>query len=117
MVSSADRGDSLKLTVDDFNRAMGWLVEAELYMPEIFRVGAPGADSKVMDEIYHFLLVACTNVEAISEHRLTRFAAERIPFHSVDRALKVMEASGMIKAVKIDPKTGLRMYAPIIKVG
>jgi len=114
MVSSADRGDNLKLSLDDFNRALGWLREAEVLMPEIFRIGSPGADAKVMDEIHHFLIVACTNVEAISEHRLTRFASERIPMTAVKSAIEVMQASGRIRSVRVDPKTGLRMFAPVV---
>jgi len=42
MVAAVDRSDTLLLTKDDFNRAMGWLLEAEMNMPDIFRLGRRG---------------------------------------------------------------------------
>lgn len=57
IISSADKGDSLLLTMEDFNRAMSWLTEAEAAMPDIFKASGVLADAKAMDEIYHFVLV------------------------------------------------------------
>ena len=66
MVSSVDRGNSLVLLREDFNRAMNWLAEAEFQMPEIFKAGATNVDSQAMDEIIHYVksttvLTALTN--------------------------------------------------------
>src|SRR6266404_8384872 len=58
MVAAVDRSDTLLLTREDFNRAMGWLLEAEVNMPDIFKAGGGGADEKAMDEIYQFVLVS-----------------------------------------------------------
>src|SRR5258708_35738759 len=55
MVSAADRGDVLLLTKEDFNRAMGWLLEAECAMPDIFSAGSTGTDARAIDEISHFI--------------------------------------------------------------
>src|SRR5258708_36223082 len=48
MISSIDRGSDLMLTVDDFNHAMFWLLEAEERMPMIFRQGLVSIDSQIM---------------------------------------------------------------------
>jgi hypothetical protein len=114
MISSADKGDSLLLTMEDFNRAMGWLIEAEVFMPEIFKAGAVHADAKAMDEIYHFLLVG-GGAKGLSEHQVMNFAKERLPIHSCRNAIILMEGSGLIKAVGIEKSTGLRRFVAIPK--
>lgn len=96
MVSAAARSDTLVLGREDFNRAMNWLVEAETYMPDIFRAGATGADGKAMDEIWHY--IASINAgQPVSEAKIVNFARERVPAHSVMRIFEIMERSGMIK--------------------
>ena len=44
MVASIDRSNALSLTQDDFNKALGWLIEAELTMPDIFKAGSTSVD-------------------------------------------------------------------------
>lgn len=111
MVASCDRGDSLHITIPDFNRAMGWLLEAELYMPEIFRTSAAGADGKAMDEILHFIqLNDITGKDGIAEHKLVNFVRERVPAHAVMRVIEIMEKSGMIQGSQKDTHTGMRHF-------
>jgi hypothetical protein len=109
MVASIDRGDNLSLSVADFNRSMGWLLEAEAHMPDIFSAGTTGADGKAIDEILHFIR-ANTGKTGISEHRIVNFARERLPIHAVMRVIEVMEKSGMIHAQSQDSRTGLRSF-------
>lgn len=96
MISALDRSNTLLLTRDDFNRALGWMVEAELAMPDIFKAGAGNADAKAMDEIYHFVLMQCSGGRVCPERRIISFAKERIPLHSVTRAVDLMIASGQL---------------------
>lgn len=113
LVSSADRSDSKNLTAADFNRALGWLIEAELNMPEIFRTGSGSTDSKAMDEILNFVqaLHAKTKMP-VSEREIIKFARERVPAHSVLRVIEIMERGGMIRQRSMDPKTGARTFTP-----
>lgn len=97
MVSAVDRSNTLLLTREDFNTAMNWLVQAEAFMPEIFKAGAIGADASAMEEIYHFVLTMDKG-KGVSEHSITNFAQRRLPIHSVTRVYEVMERSGMIRA-------------------
>lgn len=109
MIASVDRGNELMLTKADFNRAMGWLLEAEHYMVDIFKSGGSGFnDSSAMDEIQHH--VAQAGAKGMPEHLIVRFAKDFVPGHSVINVLKVMEMSGMIIAISNDPKTGLRVF-------
>lgn len=108
MVASVDRGESLTLTKADFNTAMGWLLEAEETMPFIFQAGAIGADAKVMDEAYHFVQIH--GEKGVPEHKLVKFASERMPTYAVIKMLEVMERADMIRVAGVDKGTGTRTW-------
>ena len=95
MVSAADRGDVLLLTKEDFNRAMGWLVEAEAFMPDIFTSGSTGTDARALDEIHHWITLKDTG-DGVPEHQIINFARTRIPLNTIWRVIETMVASGMI---------------------
>lgn len=109
MIASVDRGDSLTLTREDFNKAMGWLLEAESFMPSIFQAGIAGADGRAMEEIRHLIEIADIKGTGVSEHKVVKFASERVPAHTVMRMLENMERSGMIEVDHKD-KLGIRYY-------
>lgn len=87
---------------------MNWLVRAEALMPEIFKAGAANADAKAMEEIAHFVTV----LKKVPEHKLVRFAQERVPAHSVMRVIDLMVRSGMVKILVQDDRTGMRVFGP-----
>lgn len=106
MVASVDRGSDLTLNKSDFNRAFGWLVEAESAAPEIFRIGSTSGDAKVMDEIYHFVV----QNKRVNEAALVRYARRLLPAYAVINVLSLMERGGMIRAIAVDGKTNLRTF-------
>ena len=112
MVSAIDRSDVLLLTVDDFNRALGWLLEAEQTMPDIFKAGAGNADARAMDEIYHYVLTLGAR-GPVPERKIINFAREHIPLHSIERVIGIMERAGMIAAVRLD-KQGFKTFKAVV---
>lgn len=108
MVSCADRSDVLLLTKDDFNRAMGWLVEAEAFMPDLFTAGSTGTDSRAIDEIAHYIALSDKG-DGVPEHKIVNFARTRVPMHSILRIIEIMVASGQITNRGID-KYGARWF-------
>lgn len=112
MVSAIDRSSALVLTADDFRRALGWLEDAEKYMPDIFKAGGVGTDTAAMEEIYHYVL---TYGKWIPETKLVNFARERVPAHSVVRVIDIMMRSGMIEPSQPNPKTGMRDWRAIVQ--
>lgn len=109
MIACIDAGNHLMLTKEHFNRAMGWLLEAELFMPEIFRDGqSTGTDSKIMDEVIHLM-----GDKEVPESQLVRYLRDRVPSYAVIRVLEVMERSAMIRVTAIDGKTGLRKFSSV----
>lgn len=101
MVSCADRSDVLLLTKADFNRALGWLLEAESTMPDIFTSGGTGTDSRAIDEISHYINIADKG-DGVPEHLIVNFARTRVPMHTILRVIEIMVASGQITAKGID---------------
>lgn len=112
MVSSIDRGNALALTKEDFNRAMNWLVEAETLMPDIFKAGAANVDGQAIDEIHH-LIMAADKGSGVSEQRITRFAKDYVPIHSIMRIIDIMEGSGQIICRGRDKLTGMRYFSAV----
>lgn len=108
VIAAASKSNALVLTKDDFNTAMNWLLEAETYMPEIFKAGAIHADAKAMDEVYH--LVAMAKDQMVPETRLMNWMRERMPVHSVQRAVETMVAAGRLKVRGVDRDTKLTWY-------
>ncbi len=109
MIASVERSDVLVLDRDCFNRAMGWLVEAEEMMPEIFKAGAVGTDGKVMEEILHYI-ATLDGGKGVSEHLITRFASKHLPIHTAIRVIEVLEKSGQITAAFLNKRTGMRSF-------
>lgn len=114
MVACADRDNSMLVVVGDFNRAMGWLIEAELAMPSIFEMGSISEDSKIMEEIAHFVQIQCEKFKdrGVSEGLIIRFASTKTNAQYVLRILDIMERSGQLKVQAHDQRTGMRTYIP-----
>ncbi len=110
MVSAIDSSNALVLTERDFVRALGWLSEAENYMPDIFKAGTVNLDSQAMDEIRHFVMAADRG-KGVPEHKITYFARDKLPIGMMLRLLETMEQMGMIQNRGIDSKTGYRMFS------
>ena len=106
MIASVDRSNELKLDIPDFNRAMGWLLEAEALMPLIFEVGQVAPDSRVMDEAVHFIKQFAG---AVPEYKIINFLRSKVSSNLVGPILNTMIASRMIVARDIDEK-GLRKF-------
>jgi energy-coupling factor transporter ATP-binding protein EcfA2 len=106
MVASVDRTNDLMLEVQDFNRAMGWLLEAEAVMGSVFQVGSIAPDSRVMDEVVHFIK---QHPGAVSEHLIVNFMRERTSSVVIGPMLKTMETSRMIVAKSVDSR-GMRQF-------
>lgn len=111
MISSIDQNDSLVLTLADFDRALRWLLEAELTMPEIFKAGATNADGIAIDDIGHFVKIT-DDGNGISEQRITHYAKDKVPLHTIIHVVESLERSGVIKCVRTDRRSGVRYYSP-----
>lgn len=109
MIASACRSNELMLTKADFNIAMGWILEAEQLMPNIFQAGGGSQDSAALDEIVHY--VASAGDHGRSEHQITKFAIGRgMPMYSIMRTVDILVSSGMIEQARELDRQGLRVF-------
>lgn len=116
MVCSAARGSDMVIRLEDFTLAMELFLEAERYMPDVFKAMRHNSDANVYDETYNYVYTTFLKENApVAEHRIIYFIGQRAPSHSVTRVLEVMVANGMLKIANIAGPGGRPMYAPTPK--
>lgn len=99
MCASASQSDERIITREHIERAIDWLIEAELFMPDIFKAMNSGGDARVIEDAWYYLYETYMKGKKlpIPEQRLIMFLSERTPAHNVGRIIEVMESAGMIK--------------------
>lgn len=109
MIASASRGDDLRVTLDDYQIALDWLLEVETFMPDIFKSMVAGGDSRAIEDTWHYAYqVYIREKKGLSEARLINFLQQRVPAHSVVRVLDVM-----LKAKLLEKQ--LDLYIPMMR--
>ena len=103
MISSASRGTGeLVVTVDDFERAKDWLIEAEQTMPDIFRAMGQKSDSQVIADMHFHIYRIWSSVsldkrKPINVQVIYEFLHSRVPSDKIARLIDVAEKTGYIK--------------------
>jgi hypothetical protein len=98
MVAAIVRSSStMTIELEDFQTALDWLLEAESFMPDIFRAMRSGGDSTVIEETWHFVWQIFTKEKKpVQEHRVIGFVHERTPSHNVMKILDLMVRSKLL---------------------
>lgn len=98
MVASASRGEDYTITLEDYHRAMDWLIEAETYMPDIFKSIAVGGDAKAIEDTYYWAYkLYSKKQEEIPEPIIIEYLQNKVPSHSVERILSLMVKSKLLE--------------------
>jgi len=98
MVSAASRGNDFVIQLDHYHEALDWLLEAETYMPDIFKSMAQGGDAKAIEDTWYYAYEFYMRKKAnIPEARLYEFLQNRVPSHSVERIIQVMCKAGLLE--------------------
>lgn len=115
MVATAADSSIRMITLEHYQTALGWLLEMEAFMPDIFKALGAKGDSQSIDEVYHFIykLFMANGMKPIAEHRVIGFLSERVPSFSVMRIMEIMEKSGKIE--KRLTESGHFGYVPLAK--
>jgi len=109
MIAAVDAG-SMTIKPEHFHRALDWLIEAEHFMPEVFKAMGAGGAGKNMEEAWHYIFTIYSKEQKpIAEHRLIQFLQERIPVHQIDVTIEMMIKSKLIKKVL---QKGGNFYTP-----
>lgn len=105
ILCSASRGDDLKITGEDFDRALGLLLSAEVNMPKTF--GGLGK-SRVSDEsntIINYIKAVGTTTRKLLLQKFYR----DIDAQSLSQVEQLMQQMGVVK-IRLDPDNADKVY-------
>lgn len=112
IISSISRSGDKVIAIENYTEALNWLIEAETYMPDIFKSMVSGGDSSAMDEVWNFAWTLYSkDKRPISEHLIIHFLRERVPAHSIMRVIDIMIKSRMLE-ISLGDK-GFQGYKPM----
>lgn len=104
MVATADESDLLRMERRHFDRAYGWLTQAELTMSHTFHnISTP--DTRAVEEALFTI-----NGKTITEGQLSMFLSQRMPMGQVGNAIKMMVSGGMIMDLGPDQSGRGRLF-------
>lgn len=119
MIFSASRSNELVLRVEDFQAAQEFLIETEVYMPDVFRAMTQSIDggAAVLDEAFNYVYTTFMKEKRnIDEYRITHFIIQRAPQHTASHILKNLIDSRMIQVADMVGKTGRPTYKPVPRI-
>ena len=97
-----------RITIEDFNRAQGWLLEAETKMPDIFREMVQRSDIQVIDELHFFLWRRFVkDKKGTHESLLYDFLKNRVPSEKIPKIIETC-----LRANIIERLAGTDLYKP-----
>ena len=99
IISAASCNSDKIITIDNFAEALDWLVELEGAMPDVFKSLKVGGDARAIEDCMHYIFQKYHKLgkKPVPDHMIVAFLQERVPAHSVDRILDVMERARLIE--------------------
>lgn len=102
MIASVSAGRVLTVTFEDFDRARTWLLDAERFMPDVFRAMAQKSNIEIIAEL-HFHMRRLWDRRAVSDRVpiddeiVWNHLAERVPSMSIPGIIETAERGGWIR--------------------
>lgn len=110
MIASISRSSDLIITVEDYQLALGWLLDAESRVVDIFHSMGVAGDSAAIDDTWDFIFrFHAKEKKPISEHRVVNFLRSKVPSHNIMKVLEIMQRSDIIK---LEMLNGTNAYVP-----
>ena len=102
MISAIARSMELHVTVEDFERAKSWLIEAEVAMPDIFRAMGRRSDSQIIMDLHYHLYKMWSSValdlrKPIPQEEIYKFLYSRVPSGDIPKIIDTAEKTGYIR--------------------
>jgi hypothetical protein len=99
MVACVSRTNDLRITAHDYQTALGWLLEVETFIPDLFNSHGVAGDTAAIDDAWDFVFRAYNKdgKKPVLEHRLVNFFRTKVPSHNIMKVIEIMERSGIIK--------------------
>lgn len=101
IVSAFASSSRFLISLQDIERAIAWLIEAEQLMPDIFRDMLGKSDKQVIDELYYFVIAEFgrTRQKPVHANKVWNFLRQRVPSMNIERIIMTAERSGVIARV------------------
>lgn len=114
MIASVSRSSEMVITLEDYQTALGWLLDAETRVVDIFHSMGVAGDSAAIDDTWDFIfrMYNKNGKKPVGEHSIVNFLRTKVPSHNIMRVLEVMLRGGMIK---LEPVGGQNAYIPAPK--
>jgi Protein of unknown function (DUF3987) len=102
MISAASRTRRLLVELEDFERAKSWLLEAEAYMPDVFRAMKSKSDEKLIQELYWEVwkiwgLAPVYKRPPIHKNKLWEILQDKTPSNNIQRVIDAAINAGYLK--------------------
>lgn len=114
MIASIARSNEMVITLEDYQVALGWLLDAETRVVDIFHSMGVAGDSAAIDDTWDFIfrLYNKQGKKPVGEHSIVNFLRAKVPSHNIMRVLEVMVRAGMLKLEMVG---GQNAYTPAPK--
>lgn len=101
MLSAVSRANSLGILLEDFERAQGWLLEAEAAMPDIFRAMGAKPEMAIIRDLHYYLYTEYMSIErekrkALPERMLWTFLQEKVESNRIPYVLASAKRMGLL---------------------
>lgn len=120
IISSASRSDDMQITAENFQEALGWMLEAEEVMPKLFNDMIGRSDGQVMNEAYHFIRSQWDSTspalreQPVKKSLLANFLRYKIPHYQIESFIGAMLSADLLTPIT---KNGTVYYKPNLKAG
>lgn len=114
MIASISRSNEKIITLEDYQSALGWLMDAETRVVDIFHNMGVAGDSAAIDDAWDFIfrMHSKNGKKPVPEHQLVNFLRSKVPSHNIMKVIEIMTRSGIIKN---DMSSGVNAYSPTPK--
>jgi len=103
MTASVSRTGNIQegITQGDVTRALGWLLQAESRMEDIFRSMQGKSDSAIIEELHYFVATQWNRngKEGVSDAIINKFLMTRVPSEKISKVIDIAARSEMIVKV------------------
>lgn len=113
MVMSAQRSDEMIIRLEDYQEALDALLEAEAYMPDIFKSMAVGGEGIIIDDTFNFVRsIYLKENKPVAKHRIVHFLSQRVPSYKVLAVLDILIQSNLIQIAEVGTNANHK-YKPV----
>lgn len=102
IIAALARSREMVIRLADVDRALGWLLEAERFMPDIFRAMLGKSDRDVLDELHMYASAMFQRSGArkkVAGEDLRRFLLERVPHEKVETLIGAAERANLLARI------------------